>query len=142
MTKVIGIMGARKSGKTTYAQHLKSELIAKSPDLDVRLYSFSWFYEDDDKYPRTRENPPHLIRLLEHQIDKAKPDIAIITDVTYLNEARWVYWNGELYCMFRKGIPYYNDEDGDEIVSEIFNLDYVAKNVIASEDRTYNILLV
>lgn len=118
--KIIGITGFARAGKDTYARQLQKKYQQESPLWNTQIYSLSdalkvemsrrvymrfgvsSFTEDEhDKatirpllvkaaMARRREDENYWIKKLTKQINNDHPDVAIITDIRFENEARWV----------------------------------------------------
>lgn len=106
---IIGLVGRCRSGKTSTATYLKSYASSLAYKTEVFEMS-SYILADFNKYgsalytretidprllvergmKRRTENPYYWIDLLEQDIKERNPDIAIIPNIRFTNESRFV----------------------------------------------------
>lgn len=137
---IIGITGFARAGKSTYAAQMQETLIAKHPHDEHRIYAFAtslklevadmcWrhygvspFTEDPKDKERIRsmlvehamerraQDEDYWVRRLEGIIHRNMPATAIIADVRFENEARWVLKHGgRIVRIVRDGVRAVND---------------------------------
>lgn len=152
MTKVIGLVGRARGGKSTTAASMKSESLKKG--LQAEIFEMSgyvladlntgskhslpnsiWTRENIDPemlvergMSRRQEDPLYWVSLLESDIKERNPDIAIIPNIRFLNEARFVrgFEGGNLIrvlSLLRDGVEYISPDRDPNHQSETEHLE-------------------
>lgn len=132
-TTIIGFSGAAQAGKDTACNILLAELEKCNPSINVVRYAFAdelkmevrnfcisqYDINPFNLSPKDKElirpllifhgnimrhfDEDYWLKKVIDKIERNEPDIAIITDVRYENEARWVKKNGALFHIEKTG---------------------------------------
>lgn len=166
MTKVIGLVGRARSGKSTTAKSMQSEALSKGLKADIFEMSSYVVADLNTDLPKdlvipvsyTRENidpkelvkrgmsrraedPYYWVNLLNNDIRERRPDIAIIPNIRFLNEANFVrLFDGKLIrvlSLLRDGVEFISPDRDPNHQSETEHLkieaDFVLTNMRGKE---------
>jgi hypothetical protein len=86
-------------------------------------------------------NPDYWVNKLAETIAKEKPQFALVRDMRFQNEMRWVQERGYTVLVDREGLPY-NEHASEHQLDEATGWDYVLDNNGTLEDFKVNALLM
>lgn len=172
ITRIIGITGFARAGKTTFAKYLQKRMSKQYPTKIHKIYAFanalkeeanakcqqlhgiSAFTENWEEKKLVRPllveiglrerktDPEHWIKVLDKVIQRDNPDTAIVSDVRFLNEAKWLIktYEGRLIEIRRKGVGPYNatESTNNFYLTPLVHTTYYAENNTWIKHISYN----